>query len=68
MYFYNINYCIKLFNLMGVHPEKGRNVFQILTYILGVFLNLSIVFLSILLLIVKKRVTITDITDSIETI
>nr|QNH68065.1 odorant receptor 41 [Apriona germarii] len=68
MYPDNINFYLKLFNLIGVHPEKGGNVFQIMTYIFGAFVNLSTVFLSILLLVVKEQVTITDIVDCIESI
>ncbi|XP_023309981.1 uncharacterized protein LOC108904024 [Anoplophora glabripennis] len=68
MSFYNINFCLKLFNLMGTHPDKRGSVLQVMIYILGAVLNLSIVILSILLLFIKERVTITDVTDSIETI
>lgn len=53
---------------MGVHPDKRSSILQTMIYILGTALNLSIVFLSIFLLIIKERVTITDVTDSIETI
>ncbi|KAJ8917576.1 hypothetical protein NQ315_000059 [Exocentrus adspersus] len=64
MYFYNINFCLKIFNIMGVHPVKKGNIIQTLLYITSIFFKLK----YILLLVFKEHVTITDITDSIETI
>ncbi|KAJ8917578.1 hypothetical protein NQ315_000061 [Exocentrus adspersus] len=68
MYFSNLNYCIMMFDLIGVHPEKGYTFKQIFWYLFTlVFWQLTVIYLAILYIVYKEDITIEDVTSSLET-
>nr|UTN00932.1 odorant receptor [Semanotus bifasciatus] len=69
MYFSNLNYSMKMMNIIGVHPEKGKSVIQILLFSMVLTMNLGTSFLIISLFVKNKdTMALADITGVFQSI